>query len=97
MKKQKQHAIPIKALLKEIEDHFKMLDQDLRLGWYTEVGQHYTAAEALIEVLEVYDCGSVGGFSKGQDRERAEGRSGLNYRFKFLADKYSKQKRTNKG
>lgn len=36
--------------------------------WANKVAEYYYKAEALIEVLEIVDCGSIGGHDKGQPR-----------------------------
>jgi hypothetical protein len=49
------------------------------------VTKYLFKAEALIEILEVTDCGSTGGFDKGQESQ------GLVERFLWLLDKYNKR------
>lgn len=44
-------------------------------------------AEALIELLEVFDCGSVGGFDEGQ-----QGLYSLEERFDFLRNKHKHER-----
>ena len=58
------------------------------IGWaenksYDIVLRSEASAECLIELLEVADCGSIGGFDKGQ-----EYRSNLFERWDWLIKKY---------
>ena len=60
-------------LLRKIGDYFQAVMQDLGLGkwsWMSRSCAHAAGAERaaalLIELLEVHDCGSVGGFDRGQ-------------------------------
>ena len=45
-----------------IQDHLDAAQQWLGLGDFTRTATYQTKAEALIELLEVHNCGSVGGF-----------------------------------
>lgn len=49
--------------------------------------KHFRSAQTLIELVEVYDCGSVGGFSVGQKKNHL-----LRDRLDFLIDKYGAKK-----
>lgn len=64
-----------RVVLKEIAAELHSLDsfnvtlvseQYQSLHRYQNAVGHYHRAEALIELLEVLDCGSVGGYDKGQ-------------------------------
>jgi len=48
---------------------------------YDHALHHYTRAEMLLELIEVEDCGSVGGFDKGQ---KPKHRRTLNSRLAWL-------------
>lgn len=39
-----------------------------RPAWGQQMVGHHHKAEALIQLLEVFDCGQIGGFDKGQSR-----------------------------
>ncbi len=56
-------------ILNAIADELGMSSQWLpsnRVGSLESATAHLHRAETLIELLEVHDCGSVGGFDKGQ-------------------------------
>ena len=61
-------------LLNRIGQHLAMMIQWHRepaeVSWTQNVTEYATKAEALIEVLEVLDCGSVGGYDSGFDQKK---------------------------
>jgi len=62
--------IPRLKILKAIGDQFQQMIQWGRMHSYGNVAEAQAAATSLIELLEVHDCGSVGGFDAGFDRPR---------------------------
>lgn len=70
-----------KFILKEIDERLKTANQweDIVHSGYRFA--NYVEARGLIEVLETYNCGSVGGFDKGQKDRSLKGR------IKWLKDK----------
>jgi len=59
------------TILKHIGDSLHLVAQWSETpAWCEKVAKYYHHAEALIEVLETADCGSVGGFDNGQPRPR---------------------------
>ena len=76
-------GIPRETILKEIESCLQQVDQwakgliiNYRFSW-----EYSMAAEALIELIEAHDCGSIGGFGEGQP-------STINGRKLSLKDRY---------
>jgi hypothetical protein len=72
----------IESELNMVFQYLDDLKDGLRMHPGKGVGTYMAKAEALIELLEVHDCGSVGGF---------DGKSGLLYleqRFEALQSKY---------
>ncbi len=55
-----------------------------------EASKYVYRAEAIIEIVETADCGSIGGFSDGM--ERWNKRYTIEERISFLYDKYVKEK-----
>ena len=55
-------------------------------GWSENVSKYMHIAEALIELLEVQDCGSTGGFDRHQTDEQ---RDTLYDRFVWLVNKHA--------
>jgi len=68
----KKTAIPIKTLLDQVLEDLKSAQQwadhkDFDVDYRHIVAhKHLVSAAAIIEVVEVYDCGSAGGFGEGQ-------------------------------
>jgi len=76
------------TILKTIGDHFQGVIQWSRhhdADWAENVVQYLHQAEALIELLEVFDCGSIGGFDSFQPPPRT-----LFDRWDWLFRKYDK-------
>ena len=70
------------VILKDIEREFRMVRQWIEMESYMNVAESAIRAERLIELLEVYNCGSVGGFDKWQTK-----RGTLQERYQWLVDK----------
>ena len=73
----------------------EQIRSDLRLieqwkgsyDWADNVAKYYHKLEALVELLEIYNCGSVGGFDEGQvDHKRYT----LEERAEYVLNKDSK-------
>jgi hypothetical protein len=56
------------------------------------VGTHIAKAEALIELLEIHDCGSVGGFDTDAGGDSMRGLLYLEQRFEALQRKHAPKK-----
>ena len=77
-------------ILNEIFSHFQQMTQwDVTSPGYTV--EYAAKAEALIELLEVHDCGSVGGFDKKNPRVHKSSFK-LYDRFLTLVKKYNNEK-----
>ena len=60
-------SVPRDVILERAGDHLQGVVQwSGNPSWCENVVEHHHKAEGLIEVLEVLDCGSVGGFDGGQ-------------------------------
>lgn len=59
------------SILRAIDQNLEIAEQwkecPYKVEWVARVASYSFKAEALIELLEVHDCGSVGGFDKGQE------------------------------
>jgi hypothetical protein len=53
------------------------------------VGKYIAKAEALIELLEIHDCGSVGGFDVDAGGDPMHGLLYLEQRYESLKNKYA--------
>lgn len=81
MKTQAKGPITRDSLLGTIEFQLEMVDQWSRRQAWNWAAHYHARAEMLIELLEVSDCGSSGGFADGQlDRNRRD----LHDRFEWL-------------
>jgi hypothetical protein len=83
--KQKE-SISVQKILEEVRDGFQQIAQWNGLSSIGNKLEHYYKTEALVELLEVFDCGSVGGFGEGQ-----EDNNDLYARFLYLRNKYAKE------
>lgn len=86
--KKKNSPLIIPVLLEAAGNHFSMLVQELdMLRDYANVDavKYAVAAEALIELAEVLDCGSIGGYGKG---ETEDDQQCLFNRWNWLCKKY---------
>lgn len=89
------HAVARVTILRAIFEHFQQATQWLNDNpEYVARFPHYLSnAEALIELLEVEDCGSCGGFDPNNQMEnRAEGSYSVYERFLLLVKKYKNEK-----
>lgn len=59
-------------ILKNIEKSLSAIKQWSEMQQWENAAKYAAKADALIELLEVDDCGSIGGFDakRGQDRDR---------------------------
>lgn len=77
-------ALTYDGILEAIEGEIQMVDQWRCSENLDLASTHYQRAEALIELLEVHNCGSTGGFDKGQ---QDSGSRSLQARFEWLRGK----------
>lgn len=92
-----EHNIPIKTVLERALRHLK-IQQWVNYKYFDAANKHLTKAIALIETVEIHDCGSAGGFGKGQ-RKNGVLMYGNKYhdmfaRFLWLYKKYVTRKDT---
>jgi hypothetical protein len=81
------YSITREYILLRAEGHLNMIDQHVRHGFWDDAAKETGSAEALIELLEIDDCGSSGGFDtkRGQlSPDRLEGKLRLRDRFDWL-------------
>ena len=80
-------ALTYRGVLDEIAANLESIDQWAKTGHYRIAHEREIAAETLISLLEVNNCGSIGGFDKNQP-------SGQNLleRWKWLEKQYNKNK-----
>ena len=87
-------SIEIRVILTEVLNCFQQMAQWSRSCNFDNVSANKSGAEALLELVEVHDCGSVGGFGKGQRGSYVSPmKYGVKYhslyaRWLFLAEKY---------
>lgn len=77
-----------KTMLTNAHDHLRMMEQWADMHSFDRVHEYQQKAEAIIEVLEVADCGSVGGFDRENRPRQTDGNSELYRRFKAVARKH---------
>ncbi len=85
-------ALSYAGVLRQIENDLCAIVQWADMGAFTTAAEYAAKAEALIELLEVYNCGSTGGFDEGQQAPRT-----LVTRWRWLVDhapKARKRKRS---
>lgn len=80
-------SILIKDIFKEIEDALQQVDQWVEMKDYCRANKYSDQAEALIELVEVADCGSVGGF--GNHTAQGITDKSLAGRYSWLKNKYT--------
>jgi len=83
--------IPKRAIIETIAHHFAMIRQwrDMSTSSLESATGYYYKAVALIEVLEVDDCGSVGGFGNEHAINKLKGKyDSLFARFLYYAIQY---------
>ncbi|KKL69499.1 hypothetical protein LCGC14_2114300 [marine sediment metagenome] len=89
MKKQEK-CISVKSLLKDAREAFEMVIQwgvvKDSYEWNQTVTRYLIEANSIIELVEVFDCGSVGGFGAGQMVE--DYHTSLFDRWTWLCQKY---------
>ena len=69
MKKPTNHSISRETILDTIAGLLQdVMQWSANPEWASNVVEHYEKATALIELLEVDDCGSIGGHDKNQPR-----------------------------
>jgi len=75
------------AVLKAVRDNLLSIEQWVRMRHWDKAAEYAARAEALIELLEVDDCGSVGGFDKLRRQLESLGRGprNLQQRMEWLA------------
>ena len=83
--------VPYAVVLKQIADCLQQKQQWLDMDDPARGFEYHSAAEALVALLEVHNCGSIGGFDivgKGMDRrdQQAENDGKLQSRFEWLRD-----------
>lgn len=71
-----------KLFLEKLAGNFGLIHQWMESGSIERVLEYKIRAEALIELVEIEECGSVGGYDKGQPRSRS-----LGDRFEWVAKK----------
>jgi len=93
MNSKRVRIIDVKTLLGTALEHLQQIVQ-----WDKKVphnmAKYADKAEALIEVVEVYDCGSIGGFGKGQRNDKgilvySDIYEEIYARWLWLAEKYN--------
>lgn len=72
------------AVLAMIQEHLKCRDQWLAMHCLDSACEYERKAEGLIELIEVVNCGSVGGHDEGQPQA-----NNVDDRFAWLRRKYS--------
>jgi hypothetical protein len=79
-------AVARAAILKRIDGHLQQIAQWAGMQDYARAAHYQTKAEALIEILEVDDCRSSGGFDKARGQGSVPlGMKGLQVRRDWLA------------
>ena len=91
--KHAEHNISIKTLLEKALRHLK-IQQWVDSKYFDVASKNLFQAISLIELVEIYDCGSIGGFGKGQLITNEKGTVYTNMyhpifaRFLWLYEKY---------
>lgn len=71
-KLQRENSKLMRLLLESIHDRAQRYEQQVQLKeGFSGPYENEQRLEALVELLEIFDCGSVGGFSKGQPEMRS--------------------------
>lgn len=71
-----------KLFFKKLAGGFSLIYQWMDSGNLENALKYKTQTEALLELAEVEECGSIGGFDKGQPRSKS-----LGDRFEWIAKK----------
>lgn len=93
-KKRPEMVIDVKTILIDIGNRLSYAAgwrDDMMYRGASQAYDHIHEAEGLLELVEVQDCGSVGGFSEGQTDEE---QSTIFRRWLFLVNKYSPEIKT---
>lgn len=87
----KKYNITVEGIVEEIKDALQCRKQWLDLSPDTlgRAYEYHIRLECLVELLECYDCGSVGGFGKGQFKTNSDPELNLLQRAEWLIKKYS--------
>lgn len=56
-------------ILGDIDSHMESMGDDAESGDFKGASKYQNMATSLVELLEVHNCGSVGGFDKGQQAQ----------------------------
>ena len=92
-KKKTENLIKVSTILEAAHDNLSSRNQWLEMADLGRALRYDQMAESLIELLEVYHCGSVGGFGvyKGKNQEKEPGYyEDLPGRLKWLDMVYAK-------
>ncbi len=57
-------------------------------GSYHRAAERYAKFEAMLDLMETFDCGSTGGYSPEIRRNNGEGRPSIETRVNFILKKY---------
>jgi len=88
------NSIPIENILKETLGCLKSIQREHKNKSFYSTDTYLTRANALIELVEIYDCGHIGGFGDGQLITNEEGSVYMDVyqnifaRFLWLYEKY---------
>lgn len=88
------HVISVEKILGEALSSFQQMVQWAADHRYYTVAEECSRADELIRLVEVYDCGSIGGFSPGQRKSNASPMKYIDIyvhtyaRWRFLVEKY---------
>jgi hypothetical protein len=83
--------------LNSVYQYLDDLNDGLRMGPGEWVGTYIAKAEALIELLEIPDCGSVGDFDVDAGGDSMHGLLYLEQRFEALKRKHAPKKKKSRG
>lgn len=61
-------SVTRQAVLKLIDRHFQQVAQWARLGDFPRAAEYQAKTEALVELLEIDDCGSSGGYDRKRNQ-----------------------------
>lgn len=87
-KQEDSRTIDRSVLLEWAYRHLCGMAQWAEMYSFERAHEYQQKAEAIIEVLEVADCGSVGGFDRDNKLKQSDGNSKLWRRFKAVARKH---------
>lgn len=78
-------TITREAIVDRLQSALQQVDQWVAMKHYENAARYAAKAEALIELLEVDDCGSVGGFDKARGQNERM-RQSLHDRYVWLTN-----------